>query len=558
MSGNSGPPRPGRRPARALVLGLVVLGLGAACGGGRSGGTLVVGMRSDFSGLNPVTSSAYYTNQLVDYALFTPLIQYNAELQPEPWLARSWELHGDTAITFHLRTDIHWHDGPLVTARDVAFTFELAKNPETASLLATAFLAQVASTRVADDSTITFRFARPHAQAVEDFWWAPLPRHLLAGTAPPELANAPFNRAPVGSGPFRFAEWRPNDRLVLVPNPVFPASLGGPAAATRLVFRIVPEASTMVAELVTGGVDVDIPLLPEQVGDIRRTRALRLHAFPSTTVYYVGWNNEREPFRDPRVRLALSLAIDRRELIAGVLHGQGEIATSPIPPWHPLYPRSVEPLQSDRARAGQLLGEAGWIDSDGDGIRDRGGRPLSFTMLTADDQLRRAVAEVLQEQLRQVGAKVEIQAAEFQTMLNAHKERAYDAVFSNWVLDNFQVAGAFFSLFHSSEAAVPLSTNRTATRIPALDTLIERGEAATDPRRQRAVWEDATRLLQQEQPVSFMFWLNELAASRTSVSGIRDGSARRVPHAPPLDPAALTWAATSFAACSARSRWCSA
>jgi peptide/nickel transport system substrate-binding protein len=220
------------------------------------------------------------------------------------------------------------------------------------------------------------------------------------------------------------------------------------------------------------------------------------------------------------VRVALARAVDRREIIGALLHGHGEIATSTIPPWHPMYPRAVQPQPYDLAGARQLLEQAGWVDGNGDGIRERDGHPLAFTLLTADDQLRGSVAEVLQSQLRRVGARVELQAVEFQTMLAAHKERDYDAVFTNWVLDNFQVAGSLFSLFHSSQADVPLSTNRSGTRIPVLDTLIERGASTPDPERQRALWLEVTRVLQREQPVTFMFWLSELAASRREVDGV--------------------------------------
>lgn len=501
---------------------LLLAGGVAGCGGDRSGegDTVIVGMRADFSGINPVTNSSYYTAQIINYGLFTPLIQYDAELQPVPWLAESWELLGDTAIRFVLREDVRWHDGQPVTAEDVKFTFDLAKTPETASLLATAFLADVASARVLDARTIEFRFARPHAQAVEDFWWPPLPRHLLHDVAPAELANAAYNREPVGSGPFRFGEWRANERLVLERNPDFPDALGGPAAAARLVFRIVPEASTLLTELLTGRVHVDLPLLPEQVREIERNPSTRLFSFPGTTVYFIGWNNDREPFTDARVRLALAHAINRQEIVDALLYGHGELATSTIPPWHPAYPADVTPLAHDPARAAQLLDAAGWRDADGDGVRERGGRRLSFTMLTSDDQLRRAVVEVLQNQLRQVGVQVELRVTEFQTMLAAHKERDFDAVFTNWVLDNFQVAGSPFALFHSSLVEVPLSTNRSAVRNPRLDALIERGATALEPDRQRATWREFTQLLQQEQPVTFLFWLAELAAAGSDVQGI--------------------------------------
>jgi peptide/nickel transport system substrate-binding protein len=507
----------------AVAAGLLL----ASCGGGDApaagggGGTVIVGMRSDFSPINPVTNSSYYTTQIINYALFTPLIQYDANLKPEPYLAESWELHGDTGVTFHLRSDVQWHDGQPVTAHDVKFTFDLAKNAETASLLGTAFLSEVASGEVVDDRTIRFRFARPHAQALEDFWWPPLPRHLLEDVAPIELANAPFNRQPVGSGPFRFAEWRANERLVLERNPAFPAGLGGPAAAERLVFRIVPEASTLLTELFTGGVHVDIPVLPEQVEQIESNGSTKFLSFPGTTVYFIGWNNEKPPFDDARVRLAMAHAVDRQEIIGALLHGQGEIATSTIPPWHPAYPADVQPLGFDRARAGQLLDEAGWTDRNGDGVRENAaGQPLAFTLMSSDDALRRAVVEVLQNQLRQVGARVDVRVMEFQTMLAAHKERNYDAVFTNWVLDNFQVAGSPFSLFHSSQADVPLSTNRSGTRIPELDRLLEQGARATTEAAQRAAWRDFTVLLQREQPVTFMFWLAELAGVRNDVQGV--------------------------------------
>lgn len=495
-----------------------------ACGGGDKsegeGGTVIVAMRSDLSGINPVTSSSYYTNQIINYGLFTPLIQYDKDLQPEPYLAESWELQGDTGITFKLRRDVKWHDGQPVTANDVKFTFDLAKTPESASLLGTAFLADVDSARVVDANTIAFRFKRPHAQAIEDFWWAPLPQHLLQNIAPAELSNAPYNRAPVGSGPFKFGEWKANERLILVRNPDFPQALGGPAAAARVVFRIIPEASTTLTELITGGIQVDIPVLPEQIEEIRKNQSLKLWSFPSTTVYFVGWNNEREPFKDARVRQALSYAIDRQEIIGALLHGEGQPATSTIPPWHPMYPKDITPLAFDLARAKQLLDQAGWKDANGDGVREKNGKPLEFTILSADDQLRKAVVEVLQNQLKQVGAKTDVKVTEFQTMLSAHKERNYDVVFTNWVLDNFQVAGSAGSLFHSSQAAVPLSTNRTGTRLPELDRVIERGASATDPAAQRAAWKDFTTLLEREQPVTFLFWLNELAATRSDVSGV--------------------------------------
>ena len=496
-----------------------------ACGGGdatRGGGTVVAGLRSDFSGFNAITNTAIYTTELINFALFTPLVQYDEDLNVRPWLAASWEMDGDTAVTFRLRDDVRWHVGEPFTAEDVKFTFDVAKNPESASLLGSAFLAEVAAAEVVDSLTIRFRFVRPHAQALEDFWWAPMPRHLLADVPVTELRNAPFNRSPVGSGPFRLVEWRANERVVLERNADFPEGLGGPAAADRVIIRIVPEASTMLTELFTGGIHVDIDVNPDQVASIeQRQDEVRLHAFPGRTVYYIGWNNERAPFDDARVRRALALAVDRQAIIDALLRGQGSLATSTLPPWHPLHSDDIEPLTHDSAAAARLLDEAGWRDRDGDGIRENAqGRPLRFTLMSSDDALRRAVVEVLEAQFRRIGARAEVRVLEFQTMLQQHRGRDFDAVFTNWVLDNFQVASSPFALLHSSQADVARSANRSSVRNARLDRLIESGAAATDTDEQRRIWREFTEELQREQPITFMFWLNELAASREQVRGV--------------------------------------
>lgn len=500
----------------------------SACGGGDAGstngdggsGSVVVGMRSDFGGFNTVTNSGQYDMELMNYALFTPIVQYDEKLNVTPWLAERWELLGDTGVTFHLRTDVKWHDGQPVTARDIEFTFNRAKDETTASLIGSAFLAEVATAKVIDDQTITFTFTRPHAQALEDFWWAPIPKHLLENVAPAELRNAPFNRAPVGSGPYKFSDWKANSQLVIVPNPDFPQALGGPGKAARVVFQIVPEASTMLTNLVTGTVHVDVPVLPDQVSQLKQNADLNFHSFPGRTVYYIGWNNAKAPFNDPVVRRAMGFAVDRKEIVDALLYGEGSIATSTIPPWHPAYPKDIAATPYDLAKAQALLEQAGWKDSDGDGIREKNGQKLAFTILSSDDALRRSVVEVLQNQLKKAGADVQIRVMEFQTMLQNHKERTFDAIFTNWVLDNFQLAAAPMSLFHSKEVARKLSANRSGVSIPRLDAAMERAAGATDPAAQQAAWREFTQIVQEEQPVTFMFWLNELAASKKTMQGV--------------------------------------
>jgi peptide/nickel transport system substrate-binding protein len=499
----------------------------AGCGGGdraassgSGGGTIVVGMRTDLGGMNPVTYGDQYTYELINYALFTPLVQYDANLEVKPYLAESWELTGDTGVVFKLRRDVRWQDGKPVTAEDVKFTYDLAKTPETASLIGSAFLGEVDRGEVVDSFTIRFHFARPHAQALEDFWWAPVPKHLLQGVKPAELKNAPFNQQPIGSGPFKLTQWLKNQRIVLEPNPDFPAALGGPGKAERVVLRIIPEAATMLTEFKTGGVHVDIPLPPDQVQQVKSDANLQLYSFPGRTVYYIGWNNDREPFKSAKLRHALALGINRQEIIDALLFGQGSLASSTVPPWQPLYPKDLPQIAFDQQQAAALLDQEGWKDSNGDGIRDKGGKPLRFTLLSSDQTLNRSVVEMVQAQLRRIGVQVDARALEFQTLRAQHVARDFDAVFTSWVLDNFNMTSAATALFHSRLAAKAGSTNRSSVKIPALDRLLDQAFAATDETQARAVWKQITEVLQRDQPVTFMYWLNELAGTQKSMQGV--------------------------------------
>jgi peptide/nickel transport system substrate-binding protein len=521
MSGDTTAAAFASRAGAFAMLGLMWTACGDAPVPPADATSIVVGMRNDFGGFNPITNTDLYTGEVINYALFTPLLHYDASLNPVPHLAESWVEEGDTAVVMNLRRDVRWHDGEPVSAHDVAFTFERAKAPASASLIGSVFLPNVAAAAVIDSFTIRFSFERPHAQALEDFWWAPAPAHLLRDIAPAELRNASYNRRPVGSGPFRFVEWVSNERLVLESNPDYPESLGGPPASARVVFRVVSEASTLLSELITGGIAVDVPVRPEQFAQIRADPSLRALSWPGRTLYYIGWNNERPPLDDPVVRRALALAIDRQTIIEALLYGQGSVATSPIPPWSPVHPSSVQPLERDSAEAVRLLERAGWSDRDGDGVRENAdGQPLRFTILASNDQLRRSVVEVVQSHLAAVGVTADIRIAEFQTMIAAHRGRDFDAIFTNWILDNFQVAAAPFALFHSTEADKPGSANRSTVRDPMLDSLIDRAIRSTDADEQQSIWRDMTQRLQETQPLTFMFWLNELAAYNGALSGV--------------------------------------
>jgi peptide/nickel transport system substrate-binding protein len=534
--------------ARRLLTAVCAAGL-AACGGGDGGGagtgdkagekggtpveggTVAIDMLADFQAFNPVTNTHLTTDDVVKHMLFTPLIQYDAKLQPVPWLAERWELT-DSAVTFFLRRDVMWHDGKPVTAEDVKFTFDMAKDPATASLLGSAYMNMVKDATVVDPHTVRFSFVAPHAQALDGFWWPPLPKHLLGNVAAAELGRHPYNRNPVGSGPFLFKEWRANQSATFEANPNFPAALGGRPNLNRVVFRVTPEATTMVTELINGTADmIGYTLLPDQAAQIKNQNGVELRHYPSREFTFFAWNNTRPLFADARVRRAMTMGINRQQIIDGLLQGFGVPASGMIPPWSPMY-TDLAPLGYDPNGAKALLQQAGFADANGDGILEKGGQPLRFALtINSSNRLHADIAQVVQRQLRQVGVDVQIQPQEFQSMLQRYKAREYDAVLANWTLDTFKVDPS--PLFSCAQAKVANSANRTGYCNPRADALMDQGLRTTDAAQAKGIWAQYSQVLHQDQPITFLYWFEDMAGvgprprnvetdARSKIVNIRD------------------------------------
>ncbi len=497
----------------------------AACGGGgpasrgaaAAGRTLVLGYAEDLQTLDPVVSTDQNANDLMVPLLFSPLVAYDSAYHVRPWLARSWQL-SDSAVVFELREDVRWHDGRPVTAEDVKFTFDLAKDPATASPLAAAYLTDVDSAEVLGPYRIRFRFSAPHADPLQDFVWPPVPRHVLEGVDPAHLADAPFSRHPVGSGPYRLVRWEAGQELRLEAVDSFPADLGGTPAIRHVAYRILPEATTRLQELLRDDIQVDGPLEPQEAPRVEASGRVRLAAFPWRQFTYIGWNSRDPMFADAGVRRALTMAIDRRALLQAALYGHGQMAAGPIPPWHPYAPH-LQPLPyaPDSARA--LLARAGWKDTDGDGILDRDGHPFRFELLASQANATFGdLAQMIQAQLRKVGVEAEPQLLEWQTVLSRHRARQFQAVLTNWVLDNFKVDPR--PLFSTRAARTRGSANRSSYSNPVADSLMEVGTRTTDPDTARRTWARFEELLQHDQPFTFLFWNDELAGVGRDLEGV--------------------------------------
>lgn len=508
------------RTARALLATLLLTAL-SACDAPADrppiGGTVVVAYAGAPRAANPLVVSDRYSSDMNRFLLFLPLLRFDRELALASGLARSWELEGDTAAVLELHQDVRWSDGRSTTAADVVFTFQRALDPET-GYPNRGQLGHIRNVEAVDDYTVRLRF-EPVREPLASLPLLPvMPRHVLDTVPAGALASSPFNLRPVTNGPFRVREARPGDRWVFQADSAFPAGLGGRPHIDRLVWRAIPEAGAVAVELRAGDVDVVAGVRSElfdQLGSTDRFRAIERPTLDYTTA---AWNGRRPPLDDPRVRRAIGLAIDRRQILDGLRGGHGTVANGPVPAGHWANAASVTPLPHDVERARALLEESGFRDRDGDGIAENAsGEELHFTLLLpAESDFNRDLAQVIQADLREAGIALDLRQLEFGTIVATitAADRDFDGVLLGLTADPRL---DLRSLFHSESMEGPFQLAGYSD--PTADSLLDALETA-DRERARELWTELQRVLAEDQPWTFLHGGTELILARARVHGI--------------------------------------
>ena len=472
----------------------------------RYGGIAVVSSLNEVNSMNHLASVDETSQELQNYVLFTTLIRYDESLSPVPYLAESWDTSsaGDQlALTFQLHDDVYWHDGTPTTASDVKFTFDRIKDEATA-YARSSMLASYDSAVVEDAHTITF-FLKRHPGFM-DPWRAisPMPQHILGDVPPAELRQHPFGSVdPVGNGPFRFIEHRAGDRWVFEANADFPESLGGRPYLDRLVYRFVAEPTTKLTELLTGTLDVYIIVPPAQVAEIEEHDNARIVTHENRNYAFINWNGRRPLFSDPAVRRALTLAINREDIVNVVRGGLGTLATGTVPPFHWAYYGELEPLPHDPESARALLDEAGWIDSDGDGVRERDGVRAALELQTNQNPTREDIMTLVQANLADVGIEVTTRAQEAQSMGRdiVGPERNFDA-FVLGLQTEFNIDDR--RLFSCSTPEGPYQWAGYCN--PRVDEILDQVVDMSDRSQSLPLWYEYQEIIQGDQPYTFLYY----------------------------------------------------
>jgi peptide/nickel transport system substrate-binding protein len=366
-------------------------------------------------------------------------------------------------IRFTLRDGVRWHDGAPFTSADVAFTCRAIMDEKVASPRRSDF-DLVESVGTPDPKSVIVRYKKPFSPALLSWMGAILPEHLLGKLDPSKWPEA-YNRAPVGTGPFKFDSWKTNEFIRLKKNPDY--FLGSPWLDS-IVFRVLPDPLTLQLAFQTKQVDF-WNVSPWAVKNLEKDPRLDLFSAPGNMYNYIGWNLRRPMFQDLRVRQALAQAVNVAQMIKHIIYGRGVQSTGIFTPQVWFFNPSVKPLPYDPAAARKLLDEAGWKVGP-DGIRVKEGKRFSFTLLANNgNEVRRDIATLVQDDLKQVGIEVKVEIYEWAVLLKRFVNKGeFDAIVLGWGLGyDFDQYG----IWHSSQTH-PEELNFIGYKNPEVDHLL--------------------------------------------------------------------------------------
>jgi peptide/nickel transport system substrate-binding protein len=480
-----------------------------------SGGTLVNAMTGEPSGLISMIAGESASSAITSN-IFNSLLKYDKNLELEGDLVKNWEISADQkTIVFKLKPDLKWADGKPLTSADVLFTWQAVTDEKTASPYASDFQL-VKKAETPDPLTFKISYEQAYAPALDS--WAGLqilPKHLLMGQ---DLHTTSFARSPVGSHYYKLDSWAHGENLKLSKNP---NSVLGQARINQLITRIIPDNSAQFLELMADHIDY-MSLDPIKYSRIIPARPelqkkLALYKELGNSYTYMGFNLKHKPFDDARVRRAINHAIDKQEIIDGVYLGLGINIASPYKPGTRWSNPTLKPYPYDPAKARALLKEAGFNDTDGDGILERNGKPFAFEIVTNQNKEREKSAVLIQRRLKDVGIDVKIRAIEWASFISRFiKTGDFDVVVLGWGLglDPDQ-----YNIWHSSQQA-PGQFNFIGYNNPQADKLLEQGRLELNPDKRMKIYHELSRVLLEDSPIVYLSAGYGLSAIHKRVRGI--------------------------------------
>jgi len=475
--------------------------------------SITVGFLADARNLLPLFASDSASGD-ISGLIFNGLVKYDKNIKLVGDLAKSWEIRKNgLEIIFHLREGVKWHDGVEFTSDDVVFTYKTITNPNVPTPYSSIY-GPVKKIEALDRYTIKVEYSEPFAPALESWAMGIIPKHILEGK---DLTKEEFSRHPIGTGPYRLKEWVTGQKIVLE---AYEGYFEGQPGIKRYIARIIPDTATMFLELKFGGLDfmnLTPPQYKLQADKGVFKRYFQRFQYPAFGFTYLGYNLLDPKFSDRRVRRALTHAINKEEIIKGVLLGYGRPATGPFPPESWAYnPKAIGP-EYDPEKARQLLKEAGWVPGP-DGILTKDGQRFSFTVLTNQgNTVRLMAAQIIKEQLKKVGVEMNIKVLEWQALLHEFiDKKRFEAIILGWQLSRDP---DIYDIWHSSKTKEG-EFNFISYKNDEVDRLLIEGRREFDLEKRKNIYQRVHALLAEDQPYTFLFVPDSLSVLHKRFKGV--------------------------------------
>lgn len=508
-----------------------------------SNSQVVIAIPSDIERINPLF--AFSINEAnINELLFLSLVKHSwdenaGDLKTEPMLANSWEWNGDSSsITLDLRGDVKWSDGVPLTIDDVIFSFDVYSDPAVESYLYGSFLnfttdkdnhviAEQTFERLSE-TKLKINFAPGSSPSLFNLDFPIVPKHVFEKIPRKDIATVKASFTPVTSGPFMFEKWEKNQAIIIKENPK--SFLHQDGAIERIIFKVVPDYSSRLTQLKNHEVDLAEYLKPEDVDELKKSDSFVITSLKGREYDYLGWNNlDKEKynknkniapnkyFGSAKIRQALSMALNRNEVITSYLRGYGELANSPI---SPIFKNAVDeklpPYSFDLAKAKTLLADEGWNDKDQNGILEKNGEEFKFTLTISSNNPRRIFAATLfKNTLKQIGIEMNIEQVELGMLIDKINNKNADAWMASWIIP---IPLDLKFSWYSNLATTPM--NFPSYQNKELDVLLDKLETKISKQQKNEIYKKIENILHRDQPVTFLYWIDNIVAYNKKIKNI--------------------------------------
>ncbi|MDB4895609.1 MAG: extracellular solute-binding protein family 5 [Firmicutes bacterium] len=508
-----------RRKAPALAALLTALALiVSACGGSPKdgataggtggqqgqpvkGGTLTVARIEDTETLDPQRTTAVSSNH-INAMVYDTLVVQDYDMSLKPHLAEKWEISDDQkTYTFHLKQGVKFWSGKDFKAADAKYTLErwLGLKGSPSSYL----IKPIDKVEAKDDYTVVVTLKEPYGLLLTNL---ASPYASMLNSEFTKQHDADYGTKPEtvdGTGPFKITQWSRNDSLTLERNDAYTWGPGivqnkGPAYVDKIIWKVIPEGATRMAELETGNAQFTADVPAVDVARLKSSQSVKLVEYSDFNTVFIGMRTNKAPLDDIKVRQAIQQAINKQEVVDGGFYGLATEAKSPVAPGLPGAPADAAQTsyKYDPAKAGQLLDEAGW-KMGANGIREKDGKPLKLELWYSKGANIEVVIPMLQAQLKKVGIQIDLKQLEWAAYLEALRAGKHELMYMS--IRYTTADGVLYFYFHSGQRPAP---NRFEYVNKSVDDLLDKARASSDDKAQAKAWEDV-----QAQVMKDAFWI---------------------------------------------------